>query len=134
MSSQDLAAEVKAKGALFAKNAGNKYGVPKRMKEKTPAAITTTKPADLNDQDTIKKEEDLSPYIVPASSSEIPPAAYVPSKSGESSASMTATAGPSAGSNTVAAFDQLIPKSDDLEQAVYFKSWGTPLECNGPRM
>ena len=95
---------------------------------------TPHKPTDMNDPAITEKEENNKPYTTPASSSEVQPITSVPSKSGETPASLTVIAGPSTGSKPVTSQSQPATKSQNLKDAVYFESWGKPQERTGPRM
>ena len=129
-STKSIEQEIIEKGRLFAKNA--QYGKPKWMIAKVNASSAASVPAGSNGHDAVERKEDLNPYIAPVSSAEVQAAAYVPSKSGEASASLTATAGPSTGSKPITVLAPLLTKSEDLEHAVYFQSWGKPEERTGP--
>ena len=81
---------------------------------------------------TTEPSHSLNPFTSLVAATKIEkPSAYVPSKTGEPSAALTATAGPSAGSDTITLAGSLATKSNDLEHAVYFESWGKPQERTG---
>ena len=81
------------------------------MKEKAFTSNATAKPAFMNDEE---KKGDVNRNLVLIS-------VDVPSKSGESSAALTATSGPSAGSGSNTLVGPSATKSKDLEHAVYFE-------------
>ena len=130
MSTKDFAEEVKEKGRLFAKDSVGKYRASKypKVKESTSDAA---KPAHTNDD---KKKENENSCLVPVHNPEVQSTVNIPTKSGESSAALTATSGPSAGLGSNTLVGPSATKSKDLEHAVYFESWGKPQERTGPGM
>lgn len=143
-SDKNVAAEVIAKGSLFAKNAGNKYGVPKWLtSKKTPITSAETTPT----KSYTSREESLGQNVTrdtkPVFELTISGGngntqfTHVPSKTAEATASITASAGPATSSgpfNLTSSGGPAATKSENLEHAVYFEAWGKPIERDVQRM
>ena len=117
---KDAAVETIAKGSLFAQQAGYKYGTPKHL-------LMRSSPA-----------EQAHGFIGPL------PSAYagtVHGKTAEATAPTPAIASPvslanttdsTASASTAATSAKSEPSNENLEHAVYFQSWGKPVQQDTP--